>query len=71
MLLAEYDSLSREGKIGNTYEAGQLNIIRYLRPRVKGILWDSDSDCGLFAMGIQGPGCKTIKMGYSMLWGTL
>lgn len=30
MLLGEYESLSREGKIGNTYEAGQLNIIRYL-----------------------------------------
>ena len=29
MLLGEYESLSREGKIGNTYEAGQLNIIRY------------------------------------------
>jgi hypothetical protein len=29
LLLDEYESLSREGKIANTYEAGQLNIIRY------------------------------------------
>ena len=29
LLLGDYECLSREGRIANTYEAGQLNIIRY------------------------------------------
>lgn len=35
VLLGQYDQLSREGKISNTYEAGQLNIIRYMYPRLQ------------------------------------
>ena len=55
MLVGEYESLSKEGKIGNTYEAGQLNIIRY-----PGL-----AKWGLFAIEDVR---QCVIMGYAILW---